>query len=92
MSKRPTGGSDAYTQMLMQQNAARQKALVSEQATFSQQAEQERQNAAARVAGQQALAEDAIKKKASTPMKLGTLLTSPTGLLGNPVLSGTKLS
>lgn len=91
--KRPsTSGSDMYSQMLVQQNALRQRQAASEQSTYSQQLEQERQAAAARVAQQQAGMEDAIKKKAGTPIKLGTLLTSPTGLLGNPVLSGTKLS
>jgi hypothetical protein len=90
MQKPPNG--DSYTNMLLMQNMQRQQALAAEQAAYSQQLEEQRASAAASVAAQQAAMDASIKQKIGQPVKLGTLLTSSSGLLGNPVLSATKLS
>lgn len=90
MSRTPK--SDGLMNMLMMQNMTRQADLAKEQAAYSASMEQQRQQAEANVRAQQAQMEADIKKKASTPVTLGTLMTSPNGLLGNPMLSSTKLS
>jgi flagellar biosynthesis/type III secretory pathway protein FliH len=91
MSKRPSGSS-MFEQMLQTQNTQRKQQAAAEEAAFSQQLAAQRQQASANAAASQAQMDEEIRKKAAQPVRLGTLLTSPVGLLGNPVLSGTKLS
>jgi hypothetical protein len=90
MQKPPSG--DSYATALLLQNMQRQNALAAEQAAYSQQLEEQRSAAAASVAAQQAALDASIKQKIGQPVKMGTLMTSASGLLGNPVLSATKLS
>jgi hypothetical protein len=77
---------------LMFQNMMRQQALQQEQAAYSAEAERQRRAAEERVAAQQAALDAGIKGAIGKPVTLGTLLTSNSGLLGNPVLSLQKLS
>jgi len=90
MSRTPK--SDGLMNMLMMQNMTRQTELAKEQAAYSASLDQQRRAAEESVRAQQAQMEADIKKKATTPVTLGTLMTSPNGLLGNPMLSSTKLS
>ena len=93
MSKRTPSPSSAFFEMqLMQQRMQQQNQLASEQEAFRQSQAQQQQAAAARVNNQQTQMDASIKKQIAKPVKLGTLLTNPNGLLGNPLLSGTKLS
>lgn len=96
MSKRPSSQMAQMQQImqmqLQQQQTQSANALAQEQANFQAQQAQQKAAAAAKVAADQAAMDANIKKATQRPVKLGTLLTSPTGLLGNPILSGTKLS
>lgn len=92
MRKPQAPSSSMFEMQLMQQRLQQQQALQSEQAAYSAQLAQQNSAAASRVQQQQSQIDAGIKKQIARPVKLGTLLTSPNGLLGNPILSGSKLS
>jgi hypothetical protein len=92
MRRQKAPDSSGYMQQMMMQDAVRSQQLAQQQAAYSQQLEAQRAKAEADVAAQQAAIDAAAKAKAATPVKLGTILTSNSGLLGNPILSATKLS
>lgn len=90
VSKGPDTG--AYQQQMQQQQMMFAAQLRSEQAAYQASLDAQRQQAAAQAALDAKKLNSSVKRKAAMPVKLGTLLTSSTGLLGNPVLSATKLS
>jgi hypothetical protein len=91
MSRRPPN-ADNFTQMLLMQNMIRQQQLAIEQAGYLSRLQQQRFQAQATVDEQQKALDAGIRRATAKPVKLGTLLTGPTGLFGNPLLSSSKLS
>lgn len=91
MSRKPPSESKFMNQLLMENNR-RNAALAQETAAYSADLARMRSEADAAAAARAKAMEDEIAKKATTPVTLGTLLTSNAGILGNPVLSVTKLS
>ena len=91
MARRPPS-ADMFTQMLLMQNMQRQQQLATEQANFSAGLQAQRTQAEANVNQQKASLDAGIRRSIAKPVKLGTLLTSPAGLLGNPLLGVTRLS
>lgn len=90
MTGRPNPQS--YENQLMQQRLMSQYQSQAEQSAYSQTLGVQRAQAAQQVQQQQAGLTNSIKKATRKPVTLGTILTSPAGLLGNPILSGSKLS
>ena len=87
--KRPS--TNQFEQQLLFQRSLEQSRLQTQTASFEQERQQRAAQAQATVAAEQAALEAEKEKKIRKPVTLGTLLTSPKGILGNPVLSGTKL-
>lgn len=87
--KRPS--SQALEQQLLFQRQMQQSQLQSEQSTFEAQRASQQSLVKTGVAEEQAMMDRGIRKKIAKPVTLGTILTSPMGLLGNPMLSSTKL-
>ncbi|MDE1971104.1 MAG: hypothetical protein KGI50_06055 [Patescibacteria group bacterium] len=75
----------------MQQYMLSQMQSNQQQANYSANLQAANQAAAAQVQQQQQALTSNVQAAASKPVTLGTLLTSPKGLLGNPTLSSTKL-
>jgi hypothetical protein len=80
-----------FEQMLLAQRQISQAAAAQEAAQFAAARSASAQQAQQQIAAENLFLEKGIRKAARRPVTLGTLLTSPQGLLGNPVLSGTKL-
>lgn len=69
-----------------------QQATQRAQSEYAAQRAEERRLADERVAAEQAALEQQQKDAAKKKIKLGTLITNPKGVLGNPVLSATQLT
>jgi len=91
MARRPPS-ADMFTQMMLMQNMQRQSQLAAESASFTAGLQAQRAQAEANVKAQQAGMDAGIRRSIAKPVKLGTLLTTQNGLLGNPLLSSTRLS
>lgn len=90
MSGRPN--PQAYEQQLLQQQMMSAFSLRAQQAAYAQDLGIQRAQAQQRVQQQTMGMNNAVKKATRKPVTLATILTSPVGLLGNPTLSGTKLT
>lgn len=91
MSRKPPSSKGMMEQMMMQQMVSNQK-LAMEQAAFTAELDQRRRQAEDAVRAQEAALKAGIQGSIAKPLNLGTLLTGSSGLLGNPMLSLTKLS
>lgn len=90
MTGRPN--PQTYQNQLLQQYQQQNQMLMAQQQAYSAQIASQQQATAQRVSQQTASATNAVKKATRKPVTLGTILTSPTGILGNPILSGSMLS
>jgi phosphopantetheinyl transferase (holo-ACP synthase) len=87
--KRPSTG--ALEQQLMAQRAQQLALGQQEQAAFNAQRKSSQDQAAATVAAEEAAYKAGVNKKIRKPVTLSTILTSPQGILGNPILSTSRL-
>lgn len=90
MAKAPS--SSGFNAQLMQEYAASQSALNQQTQAYQAQQTAANQAAANAVAQQQAQTTASINAAIAKPASMATILTSPSGALGNPPLALQKLS
>ncbi len=83
--------SSAATNQLLQQYALSQAQSQQQQDAFKAQLAQQQTADQALVAGQQSTLNGQVASATKRPVDFKTILTSPSGLLGNPLLSQSKL-